>query len=337
MKPIFKQLALPIILGLALPGIAVGFLAKRNQESADLQTEESTEQTTTTVMISKTEWVERKYEDTGIPVLINQSKVQMIGLEDYLTGVLLAEIPASFDTEALKAQAVVARTYVLRRYLGENKHLEASVCVESGCCQGYITPEDYISNGGEEMNVEKMRLAVQQTAGSVLCYEGDLIDATYFSCSGGKTEDAVAVWGLDIPYLQSTESPGEENAVNYEAETWYSVNELEELLNITIDTDSAAWIGTVTRTEGGGVANIDLCGQSWEGAELRKALGLKSTNFDVEVSGNGLLFRTSGYGHRVGMSQYGADAMAKNGADYEQILKHYYHGVQLDTADIPEN
>jgi stage II sporulation protein D len=243
-------------------------------------------------------------------------------------GVVLAEMPADFDREALKVQAVVARTYTRKRREG-GKHSRAAVCMDPGCCQGWRSPEDYLSRGGRQSSVDKVRQAVADTDGLVLRYEGKLIDATYFSCSGGSTEDAVAVWGQDVPYLQAVDSPGEEDAPRYSDTVTFTAAELAGKLGIENKGDPAGWVSSVTYTDGGGVDAICIRGKTFTGTQIRSRLGLRSTAFDLEAKGGKIVITTHGFGHRVGMSQYGAQAMAQTGAAFEEILTHYYTGAEL--------
>ena len=258
-----------------------------------------------------------------ISVQTEQGIREMV-LTDYLTGVILAEMPGSFALEAKKAQAVVARTYALRVASGDRHG--GAVCNDSGCCQSYRDPESVT----DANTVAEARSAAEQTEGMVLTYNGTLIDATYFSCSGGMTEDAVAVWGTDVPYLQSVESPGEEYAAHYTDAVIFPLTDFQDLLRIKLPNDSAKWIGEVAYTQGGGVETIVIAGVSYTGTQLRKLLGLRSTAFEIKIEGDCVAITTKGFGHRVGMSQYGADAMAKMGSDFLQILQHYYQGVKLE-------
>lgn len=249
-------------------------------------------------------------------------------LESYICGVVLAEMPAEFEIEALKAQAVVARTYTCRST--ENpKHNDAQICTDSSCCQAYISEANFQKKGGTQEQIQKVKGAVYDTKGQVLRYNGQYIEATYFSCSGGRTEDALAVWGTDVPYLQSVESPGEENAAHYKDEKVMSIAEFSDLLGITLSGSPSSWIGTVIYTEGGGVSSVMIGGYKFSGTEIRKKLGLKSTAFSIVVMENTVMLTTKGYGHRVGMSQYGAEAMAVQGRNYREILSHYYQGAIL--------
>lgn len=251
-----------------------------------------------------------------------------MGLEDYLTGVVLAEMPASFETEALKAQAVVARTYALKASQS-GKH-GGGVCGDYACCQAYIAAADY--SGGAE-NLEKVRTAVEATEGLVLTYEGALIEATYFSCSGGSTEDAVAVWGTDFPYLRAVDSPGEEGAAHHTDTVSFTKDQLEKKLGLTLSGNQESWIGAAAHTAGGGIQTITIGGKTFTGTEIRSLLGLRSTAFTIEPAGEGVTITTRGFGHRVGMSQYGADAMAASGSSFVEILAYYYRGTTLELTN----
>ena len=248
-----------------------------------------------------------------------------LALDAYLQRVLLGEMPISFEKEALKAQAVAARTYTAKAMAG-GKH-GGKLCTDSTCCQAFCDAAAFASFTPEER--EKAADAVRETDALVLTYDGALIEATFFSCSGGRTEDAVAVWGTDYPYLRSVESPGEE-AAKYDTDSrLVSKRELETALEITLSDNAASWVGAVQLTSGGGVETIELGGIRFLGVYLRKALGLRSTAFTVTPEGDALRFDTRGYGHRVGLSQYGANAMAADGADFREILRHYYPGTAL--------
>lgn len=262
-----------------------------------------------------------------IMVLVDGEAVRM-KLEDYVLGVVLAEMPASFEMEALKAQAVAARTYALKTCADSNKH-RGAVCTSHQCCQSYMSSEDYLMRGWSEKYVLRVREAVKATAGQVLCYGGELIRATYFSCSGGSTEDAVAVWGREYPYLQSVKSPGEEETVYFTDTKEFTAESFQDAIGESLEGKPASWFGKITYTEGGGVDTIEIGGVAYRGTTLRALLGLRSTVFEVIASEAGVIFVTKGYGHRVGMSQYGADAMAMEGADYKQILAHYYIGAVI--------
>jgi len=276
---------------------------------------------------------------TGISVLKRDREDNSFSMdmEQYLVNVLLAEMPASFEVEALKAQAVAARTYTAKAMETGGKHGDGSVCQESACCQAYITEECFLSQGGTEADLNKIRSAVWSTAGQVLLYENALIEATYFSCSGGRTENAVEVWGAEYPYLVSVESPGEEAAAHYRDTVVFSPEELAEALNRELTGPVRDWFERVVYTEGGSVSEAIICAQAYSGTQLRTLLGLRSAAFSVDIVDGNILVTTKGYGHRVGLSQYGADAMAVRGCSYEDILAHYYPGTDFARLGIDEN
>ena len=264
-------------------------------------------------------------------MLQTEDGVELIGLEDYVLGVVLGEMPADFEPAALMAQSVVARTYACKS-MNRSKHAIADVCTDSSCCQAYFPPALFIESGGSDEMVEKVTQAVQETKGQVLIYEGELIEATYFSCSGGRTEAAYAVWGGDVPYLQAVESPGEEGAKYYTDTVRFSVEEFCNQLDIPQTLETDVWVKDITYTVGGGIKTITINGHIFSGTEMRKRLNLRSTAFVVSVVGETVTITTKGYGHRVGMSQYGAEAMALQGKSFWEILQHYYPGTELSSC-----
>ena len=308
-----KQMLIPFLWGLVLPLVLMGLLLRKEPDA-----QEQTVETTVQAASADTVSVQR---DDGT--------VEEMELQTYLVRVVLAEMPASFPTEALKAQAVVARTYAARRQISE-KHPGGAVCLQASCCQGYREEDTFLDSGGTEEALEKVRRAVEETAGQVLTYEGELIDATYFSCSGGSTEAAVAVWGSDVPYLQAVDSPGEESAAYYTEEVAFTAQDFAVCVGFENEGDPSQWFSDVVYTEGGGVDRMTICGEEYRGTRLRQLLGLRSTVFEIRVDGNWIYITTHGYGHRVGMSQYGAKAMAESGSGYEEILTHYYVGTKLE-------
>ena len=312
MKQLGKDILVSVAVGVILPAMILNYGARVRQQTLQ-------EVTMPTITNTASLPVKVRHED-GI------SEQRM---DDYLVGVVLAEMPVSFEEEALKAQSIVARTYARKAYTTGGKHGDGSVCVDPACCQGYCAEEKYLEEGGREEDVEKIQSAVLGTSGQVLTYEGELIEATYFSCSGGSTEDAVSVWGREFPYLRSVSSPGEENAAYFLDTQTFTKMELEERLGISLTGGPEGWIQSVSYTQGGGVDSICVGNVFFSGTEIRKKLGLRSTAFSVSAEGNGLSVTTRGYGHRVGMSQYGADAMAAAGSSCEEILMHYYQGTEL--------
>ncbi len=320
MKTLWKDMLLAVLIGMVLPGVILNSVVFALDRMEGIVPEAAAVEETV---------VETTYQAVPAPMLLRRGGVvEERDLDAYLVGVVLAEMPASFEMEALKAQAVAARTYAWKAYTTGGKHGDGSVCTDSGCCQAYISEEDYLSKNGNRENLNRVRSAVYATSGQVVTYEGELIEATYFSCSGGSTEDAQAVWASDLPYLQSVDSPGEEAAAWYQDKVSFSFQEFQDKLEVTLDGEPEEWFGEVAYTDGGGVASMEIGGEAYAGTWLRSKLGLRSTAFSVAV-GSDITITTRGYGHRVGMSQYGADAMAVNGSTYREILAHYYTGTEV--------
>ena len=328
MKPIYKEILLAAVLGLVLPTLVLEVALRLEETSPTVATVSREESPEVTAGVGEVRDMLLRRED---------GTVAEMPLEEYLVGVVLAELPASFEAEAKKAQAVVARTYTWKARTTGGKHGDGSVCTDPACCQAYRDEETYLEEGGTREGLEAAREAVRETAGLVLTYEGGLIEATYFSCSGGSTEDAVAVWGTDFPYLRAISSPGEEGAAHYTDTVRFSKAELESALGIVLEEDSGSWVGFTTYTAGGGVNTMRIGGVDFPGTELRRLLGLRSTAFNIQTDAAGVTVTTRGYGHRVGMSQYGADAMAAGGSSYGEILMYYYRGTELKRLGDLEN
>ena len=318
MKQFWEDVGISIVMGLIMPAVVLGMAVSLRSVLMPAQNAGQPTPQTENVM-----------PQAMIGVLTADGQIADLPLDDYLTGVVLAEMPVSFEDEAIKAQSVVARTYAVRARERAPRHEAAAVCTESSCCQGYVESSVFLSRGGKEKDLAHIRELVAATAGQVLTYDGELIEATYFSCSGGTTEDAVAVWGTDVPYLQSVASPGEEHATHYTDTVSFTAAEFAGLLGETLESDPQDWFGQTTFTRGGGVATQEIGGKTYSGTELRKLLGLRSTAFEINADVDTVTVTTRGYGHRVGMSQYGADAMAAAGSTYAEILSHYYQGAEL--------
>lgn len=318
MKGKTKEILFALVLGLVIPGLLF-----RLAQKASVHEPEQTDHPEQTQQI-------QQQEGFTLPVLMADGAVEQLELDAYVTCVVLAEMPAEFEMEALKAQAVVARTYALKRYRTGEKHEQGAVCTDPACCQAYCSQTDFLARGESEANLQKIRDAVEQTKDQVLTYNDALIEATYFSCSGGRTEDALAVWGAQIPYLQAVDSPGEEDASHYMDTVSFSLQEFAQCMELEPNRLTGDWVGTVTYTAGGGVDTIQIGGEVYKGTTVRQRLGLRSTAFVMTAVGNTVTVTTKGFGHRVGMSQYGAEAMAVAGSGYEQILAYYYQGTTLE-------
>lgn len=275
-------------------------------------------------------------EDKETIRLLTDNGVLELSMQDYLTQVLLSEMPPDFSFEARKAQAVAARTFTRKKML-HPKHEGADVCADSSCCQAWTSRKALEAKYGADFETvwDGARQAVLDTAGEVLTFDGQLIDAVYFSCSGGSTEAAVSVWGSDVPYLQSVKSPGEEAAPRFFSTVSVSPEEFSRVLRekapqIDLSGKPDTWLGEETRSEGGGVASLYIGGVPFSGVTLRSLFGLNSANFDLSFTGSDFRFDVRGFGHRVGFSQYGAENMARLGFSYRTILEYYYQGARVE-------
>ena len=278
--------------------------------------------------------------DSGhtLSILVD-GQVQEMDLEQYIWGVVAAEMPASVEAAALKAQAVAARTYSLNKAGGSPNHPEADLCTDYRCCQAWISREDAEANWGENAGVyaDKITHAVADTAGQVVLYEGQLIDAVFHSSSGDATLDAVEVWGGSVPYLQSVSSPEGEEVPNYHSEATFTAQEFRDLFlaaqpEAALEGAPESWFGETVRTAGGSVHTIQIGGVSVTGTQVRQIFSLRSACFTVSCTEDAVTFSVTGFGHGVGMSQYGANAMAAAGNTYTEILEHYYTGVTVEAC-----
>lgn len=269
-----------------------------------------------------------------LSVLVGGEAVEM-DMEEYLRGVVSAEMPASFPENALRAQAVAARSYAIY-CMNTGKHENGKVCTDSACCQAWQSNQDQEKNWGEnyEKYAEKIASAVEATKGEYLAYEGEAIFAAFHSSSAGATEDSGQVWS-SLPYLVSVESPeNPENVPSLVSELQCApIDFRDTILYARPEADFTAepenWIGETTRDRSGRVEKIVLGGVELEGTQIRQLFSLRSTNFELSYKDGLFRFVVSGFGHGVGMSQYGAKLMAEEGSDYCSILAHYYPGTTL--------
>lgn len=260
-----------------------------------------------------------------------------VTMADYLPNALAAEMPVSFASEALKAQAVAARTYIVYCTAHENpKHPEADICTDSGCCLAYAGEEKLRAAWGADFdtNIAAVRKAVTDTDGQILVYDGTPILASFHSSSSGKTESGSALWG-DVPYLVSVSSPETADDVpNFVTTVEVSADNLRQTVlsykpEAVFDSEPAKWISGSELDESGRIKSVTVGGVQLSGAEMRKLFALRSTAFTLEYKNQIFIFTVTGYGHGLGMSQYGANVMAKNGFDYKEILFHYYPQTKL--------
>lgn len=259
----------------------------------------------------------------NISVLVD-GEIKQMNIEDYIMGVVAKEMPLSFDAQALKAQAVAARTYTIRKMFdGGCGRQGADICSDHTHCQAYTQdiPEEYR---------DKVYGSVMETTGEILEYDNYPIKAMYHSTSGGKTEYNENVFGNAVPYLVSVDSPGEEKYKTFRMETRVDVQTAKEKVVNAKGKLTKQTISIQSRFDSGRVNIADLFGHYFTGRDVRTMFNLPSTNFEVRKEGEVYIFTTFGYGHGVGMSQVGADSMANSGDDYSKILLHYYTGVNLE-------
>lgn len=279
----------------------------------------------------ETEYVEEAevYYDAGIAVrLEHNGEVLELPMDTYLTDVVLQEMPASFEMEALKAQCVAARTFTMRQIYYGGVHKDADICGDPACCQCYLSEAEGRAVYGADYDSSRTKVmeAVHATDGQVLVYGDTLIEAVYFSSTGDSTESAEAVWGGEVAYLQPVSSP-EDHRVTERVVTF---DEFRSILSeADLDGHPAGWFGEMHHTEGGAVETMTIGGQVYTGTALRSRFSLKSARFTIGITDNGVEFIVTGSGHGVGMSQYGANEMAASGREYGEILLHYYTEVEL--------
>lgn len=256
-----------------------------------------------------------------------------VPFEEYIVGVLAGEMPANFELEALKAQALAARSYVLKKM--EQNYKEEYDILDTVMNQVYLDEDEMRKKWNEnyEKNLSKIKQAILETKGEYLTYEGKVIEAFFFSTSTGKTENCEEVFQQSLPYLRSVDSSWDSEISPVFNEIYrFSLEEFYQKLNLPYDSNLK--IEVVDTTSTGRIKKIKINEQDFTGNDVYKALNLKSTYFTITQSNESVDITTKGYGHGVGMSQYGAQAMALKGSNYEEIVKHYYQGVEISKLEV---
>lgn len=281
--------------------------------------------------------------ETNINVLMSDGSVAEMNMLDYQIGVVAGEMPATFADEALKAQAVAARTYTLYKTLvsPSANHPQADVCTDHTCCKAYVSDEQMRANWGSEYetNIGKIRSAVSGTDGKIMVYENKPILAVFHSSSSGSTEASANVWGGEVAYLQSVQSFESESSVpNYYTAVEMTYDEFKSTFlsahsEAQFGDDVNGWITDIQRSATGRINTITIGGVTIKGTALRTLYSLRSTAVEFSFGDNGITLTTKGYGHGVGMSQYGANYLANQGYDYNYILNWYYTCVEITTSD----
>ena len=298
-------------------------------------------------IVVETSSIEEKIEDTIlvesqpkniIKLLHNETmEVEDVEFEKYLVNVVSAEMPATYELEALKAQAVVARTYTLYKIKNGSKHEGADICDSSACCQAWISKENRLARWEEDVkdsNWAKIEEAVNTTKGKFVTFNGEPINAFFHSNSGGLTEIPSNVWGGSFEYLLTVQTSGEEPYSGYSSEIIVSKDELiqkmlEKYSDFQINFEEENCIEILELNESKRVKKIKIGNKELSGVEIRAIFALKSANFSFEINDDNIKFFVIGYGHGVGLSQSGSDSLAKQGYDYISIIKHYYKNVEI--------
>lgn len=292
-----------------------------------------------------TKYIEdNKIKDVIKVKITDTGEIKEMTVNDYLKGVVPSEMPPEYDIEALKAQAVIARTYLYQK-MSTNAHKDADVCDSYAHCQAYYTTEQILkiwenSKGWDkatrEKHAAKVEEAVNSTQNIAVTYNNQYIKAFFHACSGGKTENVSNIWGKQsIPYLVSVESLGEEDYRNYTSSVKLTVSELQEKLNkdtsikCSIEANGGEVVEILTYTDTGRVDKVKIGGVIYTAENLRTLIGLRSTNFTVKYKDKKVVFSVTGNGHGVGMSQVGANYYASQGYTFDQIITHYYTGVDV--------
>ena len=283
-----------------------------------------------------------KGEDVFIKVYMHeQGNIVEMHLENYIAGVVAAEMPAEFELEALKAQAVAARTYAVKSMLifggsGVANQPGADVSTDYRQSQAFLSREKLKERWGasDERYWAKISRAVAETRGQVITYNGEFINAVFHSTSGERTASAKEVWGFDYPYLMSVPCSWDQTAPRYSDRKEFALTEIEQLLGAETQVVAAVQNGSgatqvIETTDSGRIGQIRIGSKVLSGLTIRDKLELRSTNFKIEIQGPKMIFNTIGYGHGVGLCQYGANGMAKAGHEYRQIITNYYTGVAI--------
>ncbi len=271
--------------------------------------------------------------DVDVSVYKTAAKtIETLPLEDYVKGVVAAEMPADFEMEALKAQALTARTYIIKMLLNptDMNLPEGADITDAIIHQVYKNDADLQNIWGKDYDwkIKKITQAVKETEGKIITYDGKPIEALFFSTSNGQTQNSEDYWSSAFPYLRSVDSPWDKDSPKYFFQQAFSVGEVESKLDVKLSGDGQ--IGKIVkRTSGNYIDVIDINGKKLSGKDIRVSLNLKSSDFTILKKKDQVIVQTRGYGHGVGMSQYGANGMAQEGKDYTKIVQHYYNGVEI--------
>lgn len=325
-----------LILAVFLLLIPLPALPRQTAPTPHQSTTDTTIPTTTTTTSAPPATAEETYR------ILCGDTVITLPQRDFLIRTLAMEMPALYHEEALKAQAVAAYTYYTRRREQQATKADPNLQGADFVTPHSSFPQDYTEEKlrerwGDQYDAyyQKLCAAVDAVAGEVITYDGQLIDACFHAVSNGTTEDAAAVWGASVPYLQAVASAGDTTAAGYASERTLTPDEVKAALTaagvaVNLPDDPAAWFGTPTLSAAGTVASQPIGDATLPGTKVRQVFGLRSATFTVAYTDGKFTFAVKGYGHGVGMSQHGADYLARQGYTYRQILEHYYTNVKIE-------
>ncbi len=325
-QPVFVAVVILFVMVMIIPTL----LVMPNQEQAPLAKKDSKEAVVKTSPVVQ----------GGVVAVFraNTQTVETIPLEDYVIGVVATEMPADFEMEALKAQALSARTYIVKAKMNEPTNLSGGDVTDTVKDQVYKSDAELRSlwKNDYQWKITRIRQAVEETSGKVLTYNGQPITASFFSTSNGLTENSEDYWSSSLPYLRSVDSHWDSESPKFNSQSAFSVADVEARLSVKLS--KGAEVKEIAETAGKRVAKFKIGDKIFTGKEVREKLGLRSSDFTWKQKDGQIIIDTKGYGHGVGMSQYGANGMAKEGKRYKEIVGHYYSGVEISEASafLPE-
>lgn len=330
MKKVLIYIFIIILLCFCIPIIFTNKFNRTEETSANVEEPQKEVPAVSTYDYKEYNTIKLLHADTG--------EIEDLNLDEYLYGVVSSEMPADFELEALKAQAIVARTYTMYKIINGGKHEGADICDSSACCQAWISKENRMARWDEDVrdsNWNKIVTAVNETQGRIITYNGEPINAFFHSNSGGFTEIPINVWGgSGYDYLQVVETSGEDEYSQYSSEAEFTKDELiqkmlENYSDFEIDFNQENPIQILEYTDSKRVKTVKIGNKNISGAEARKIFGLRSSNFSVSVIDDKIKFEVIGYGHGVGLSQTGSDSLAKQGYSVDDIINHFYKNIQI--------
>lgn len=330
MKKVLIYIFIIILLCFCIPIIFTNKFSRTEETGANAEDAQKETPTVSTYDYKEYNTIKLLHADTG--------EIEDLNLDEYLYGVVSAEMPADFELEALKAQAIVARTYTIYKIINGGKHEGADICDSSACCQAWISKENRMARWDENVrdsNWNKIVTAVNETQGRIITYNGEPINAFFHSNSGGFTEIPINVWGgSGYDYLQVVETSGEDEYSQYSSEAEFTKDELiqkmlENYSDFEIDFNQENPIQILEYTDSKRVKTVKIGNKNISGVEARKIFGLRSSNFNISVINDKIKFEVIGYGHGVGLSQTGSDSLAKQGYSVDDIINHFYKNIQI--------